>query len=30
MVTALTAHRVDAISAVEPFATGAQAAGGSW
>ena len=27
MVTALTAHRVDAISAVEPFATGAKAAG---
>jgi len=27
MITALTAHRVDAISAVEPFATGAKAAG---
>jgi NitT/TauT family transport system substrate-binding protein len=27
MITALTAHRVDAISAVEPFATGARAAG---
>jgi len=27
MITALTAHRVDAISAVEPFAAGAKAAG---